>query len=139
MQNHVTDTPGALKIASPIEIMLPPIKNYIYIGATGRVIMRTIMPGQASNATEEKKASKPNAGTSKEHEASNPSGPGSSKGSVPPATSKARGKVNADEADVDAEEDLIDEEEEGDLDEDMAQLEALEAGGGSGTTTRSAP
>ena len=136
VHNHVTDTPGALKIASPIEIMLPPIKNYIYIGATGRVIMRTIMPGQASNATEERKASKPKAGTSKENAASNPSGPGSSKGSVPPETPKAKGSVNADEEDVDAEEDLMDEDEEAGIDEDLAQLEALEAGGGSGATTQ---
>ena len=104
--------------------------------------MRTIMPGHVSNATEENKVSKPKAGsskasTSKEDAASKPSGPGSSKGSVPPATPKAKGVVNADAEDVDAEEDLLDEEEDDmDIDEDLAQLEALEAGGGSSTAPK---
>ena len=122
VRNHVLDVTNTVKIAPPYEIDVPPLKMYVFIAVTGRVILRTVMHGATEQAKENEKNNE-----EKKPEASG--GPGSSTGKVEPKTPRVKGKITADEADDKAEDDEEQDEDEdaNDMDADLAALEKMEA------------
>lgn len=133
IRNHVFNTADSIKVAAPYEIAVPPLKTYVYIPVTGRVLLRTIMPGTEEATTAQKQeGAKSSAASSSGQGKKDAAGPGSAKGEVPPVTPKVKGKkISADEdMEQDPEEDH--EDEEGDLDNDLDELEALEMELGTG-------
>ena len=136
IRNYVLDVPSAVKISPPHEIDVPPMKLYVFIAVTGRVLLRTVLPGATEqnekNKQNEKQKEKQNekgqgeAASSSTGGASS-GGPGSSTGKVEPKTPQVKGKVTADEHDETAGDDEAMEEGEGDMDADIAALEAMEA------------
>lgn len=129
IRNYVLDVANTVKIAPPHEIDVPPLKMYVFIAVTGRVILRTVMPGDPSWGHKKKQNDK-----QKQEEAasstpagSSSGGPGSSTGNVEPKTPKTKGKITADDADDMAGDDEANDEDQEQQQDDEDALEALEA------------
>ena len=121
IRNFVLETPGALVVPAPYDIVLPPLRVYTFAQVTGRVIARTVGGSDIeSTKSKESPGSEPPAKKQKLPFG----GPGSSSGKVPP-------KVAEDDSDGEGEEMDGEEEEEeeggdNDDDDDLAKLESLE-------------
>ena len=127
VRNYVLDVSSAVKIAPPHEIEVPPLKMYVFIAVTGRIILRTLALGEKK---ENEKKDKEKKGEAAGASSSKAGGPGSTKGKVEPKTPRVKGKVTADDDDQQAGDDEAGNEEEDDdvdMDEDIAALEAMEA------------
>ena len=127
---------------------MPPLKTYVYIPITGRILLRTIMPGSEETKVAKKASSgaassggassggataSSGGATASGQNKNNPAGPGSAKGAEPPTTPKATGQtLSADNDDIDGEENP-DDQEEGNFDNEINELEALEQEMGGGT------
>ena len=133
IRNYVFETANAIKIAPPNQIRIPPLRTYTFIAITGRVVARTVLPEQHDE--DEQPTKKTKTGSSPSGPTSSPGGPGSASGAVPFKTPPKKGKVTADDAveeDNGEEEDAVAEDgaeggEECDNEDELAQLEALEA------------
>ena len=135
IRNHVFETPCVPSIAPPFDIQIPPLRTYTFIAVTGRVVARTILPEQQQSEksmqsvqSEKSEQSKPQKRKAEE------GGPGSSSGKASLATPKKKGKITADDGADDVENDEEEDENSGeeddggidDMDDEMAQLEAME-------------
>jgi hypothetical protein len=130
IRNHLFETPNAIKIAPPNQIRVPPLRTYTFIAVTGRVVARTVLPEQRDE-DEQPTKKKAKTGSSPSGPTSSSGGPGSASGKAPFKTPLTKGKVTADdevEEDNGEEEDAVEEDgEEGDDEDELAQLEPLEA------------
>ena len=141
VRNAVLESPGSIIVHPPYIIPVPPIQQYAFIPVTGRIVARTVAPANPSYESPAKKVpAKANAAGSSSASSSaaaSAGGPGSQLGSKEPKTPKNTGKI-IDNDEAEAEEEEVEEEEEDDGEEDedgegleseLAQLEAMEAGG----------
>ena len=137
IRNFIFDTPNSLMVPSPTQIIVPPLQTFTFIAVTGKVVARTIHHDQQSEPSKQSEQSKKSEQSKRapkaSSKASSSAGPGSATGDKPPATPKVKGTIKPSDDDDDEEEDDAgddsgeedDEEGEGDMESEMAALEAL--------------
>ena len=139
VRNAVMETSGSIMVPPPYIINVPPVQQYAFIPVTGRIVARTINaanPSFASPAGKRKATTEgsPAASSSSAGGIASAGGPGSQTGAKEPKTPQAKGKIlspkhedeEQDEGEDDGEDDA-EETEGGALENELAQLEAMEA------------
>ena len=138
IKNFVLETPNSLMVPTPVPITIPPLQTFTFIQVTGKVVARTMHSTTTGGESKpaEKAATQPSssaAGSSSDKTGSGgKGGPGSASGKQVPATPKAKGKIEPEDAD-DGDEGEDDGEGDDDsggeaegMQDELAQLEALE-------------
>jgi len=130
IENFVLERVDSIMIAPPIEISIPPLRTYVFVPVTGRVIARTLMPGERKADKEEKvhqigkKAEKK---TEKGQKAKEGGGKGSIFGNEVVQPGPPKGDISADmEVDGESPNQSDDEGEDSDAGEEEAEIARLE-------------